>query len=269
MFFVLSKTFGIVLLPATLFISLGICGIFLLLTPYVSLGRKFVVASVAALAIFGYSPLGTVLLVGLEERFPPWDASRGAPDGIVILGGAINPNLSAARGIPIAGSGIDRVLAAARLARQFPNIRIVFSGGSPNLFPSPAREADYGAQVIDSFGISPDRVLQERRARNTAENAEYSKALAQPKPGERWLLVTSAYHMPRAAGAFRKAGFPVEPYPVDWRTSGRRSVFRFSVHFIAGLATTDVAVREWIGLLAYWLTGRTSELFPGPEPDTS
>jgi uncharacterized SAM-binding protein YcdF (DUF218 family) len=105
----------------------------------------------------------------------------------------------------------------------------------------------------------------EPRARNTWENAEFSKAVASPKLGERWLLLTSAYHMARAVGAFRKAGFAIEPYPVDWRLGSRDDLLRFSISFVGGLSRVDTAIREWIGLTAYWLAGRTSEFFPGPD----
>jgi uncharacterized SAM-binding protein YcdF (DUF218 family) len=104
----------------------------------------------------------------------------------------------------------------------------------------------------------------ERRSRNTQENAEFSKALATPTSSERWLLVTSAYHMPRSIGLFRKAGFAVEAYPVDWRLGGRGDLFAFNTVAGEGLGCTDIGLREWIGLLAYWLTGKIDEPFPGP-----
>jgi uncharacterized SAM-binding protein YcdF (DUF218 family) len=118
--------------------------------------------------------------------------------------------------------------------------------------------------VFESFGISDDRILLEPRSRNTAENANLTKALINPITNERWLLVTSAAHMPRAIGAFRKVGFPVEAYPVDWQTKGIKDLWSFSGSPFGGLALCDAAVHEWIGLLAYWLSGRTSALFPGP-----
>ena len=87
----------------------------------------------------------------------------------------------------------------------------------------------------------------------------------QPKPGERWLLVTSAHHMPRAVGCFRRIGFDVVPYPVDWRSRGAVDLVVPFATVASGLARTDVAVKEWVGLVVYRLTGKTSELFPGPE----
>jgi uncharacterized SAM-binding protein YcdF (DUF218 family) len=264
-FFFLSKTLGIMLLPSNLLAGVGIVGIVLLLTHLAALGRKLVVASVLLLAICGFSPIGNLLLYPLESRFPPWDDTRGPPDGILVLGGSIQPDLSAAHAVAVFGPSIDRILAAAGLAHRYPNARIVFSGGSADLDSSnAAREADFALPVFEGFGFPKDRLIMERRSRNTEENAEFSKTLVSPKDGERWLLVTSAYHMARAVGIFRKAQFAVEPYPVDWRTGGRADLFRFSRFFIAGLGRVDTASREWMGLIAYWITGRTSEFFPGP-----
>jgi uncharacterized SAM-binding protein YcdF (DUF218 family) len=264
LFFVLSKTFGIVLLPTNFLVLLGILGVILLATRFAVLGGKLLIASMLLLAICGFLPLGNLLLHPLENRFPRWDAARGAPDGIIVLGGPIDADLSAAHDTPVISSEPDRIVAAAELARKYPNARIVFTGGSPNLISNDAREADFAAEIFEALGIDKKRLILERRSRNTYENATFSKALVAPKPGERWLLVTSAFHMPRAVGLFRKAGFAVEPYPVDWRVGDRVDPFVFSQAAI-GLTRTDIASREWLGLLAYRLSGRTDALFPGPD----
>ena len=267
MFFLLSKTIGIMLLPTNFLIGVGIAGAILLATRFASLGRKLVMASVALLAICGFSPLGNWLLYPLESRFPPWDAARGAPDGIVVLGGAIDTDPSAAHGTAAFSASAGRIIAAAALAQRYPNARIVYSGGDAKLVSDGApKEADYAVAVFESLGISRDRVMPERRSRNTWENGEFSKAIAAPKDGERWLLVTSAYHMPRSVGIFRKVGFAIEPYPADWQLAGRADLLRFSIFSAEGLEHTDRGLREWMGLLAYWVTGKTSELFPGPIP---
>jgi uncharacterized SAM-binding protein YcdF (DUF218 family) len=265
-FFVLSKTIGIMMLPANLLIGIGLLGVILLATRWISLGRKLLLASVVLIAICAFSPLGNWVLYPLESRFPPWDAARGAPDGIVVLGGAIAPERSAAHGFAVFTDSADRIIATAELARRYPNARIVFSGGSANLISGDAREADYAGAVFESLGVSRERLTMERRSRNTLENAEFSKALAAPKSGERWLLVTSAFHMPRSVGLFRKAGFAVEPYPVDWRMGGREDLWKFGTNVSGGLGRLDLSMREWIGLVAYWISGKTSEFFPGPDP---
>lgn len=261
----LSKTLGIMLLPANFLIGMGLVGVVLLATRFASLGRKFLIGAIVLLAILGYSPVGIWLLYPLEARFPAWDASRGAPDGIVVLGGAIDPDLSVAHGVAVLGGGMDRVIIAAGLARRYPNLRILYSGGNPNLIAdAAAKEADYALTVFETLGISRDRVLIERLSRNTQENAEFARAMISPKPGDRWLLITSAFHMPRSVGVFRKADFLVEPFPVDWRIGGGSQLFQFAPSALEGLGRVDTGVREWIGLAAYWATGKTSEFFPGP-----
>jgi uncharacterized SAM-binding protein YcdF (DUF218 family) len=264
LFFVLSKTLGYLLLPTNFLIAIGFVGAILMVTRFASLGRKLVIAAVLLLVICGLSPLGKALLYPLEQRFPSWDAARGAPDGIIVLGASIEADLSVAHGTPVVRGAPDRIIAAAALARRYPNARVVFSGGSANLVSNDAREADFAGVIFESLGVDKSRLIMERRSRNTQENAEFSKALVAPKDGERWLLVTSAFHMPRSVGLFRKAGFAVEPYPVDWRVGGRDDLMTLSNVAIEGLARTDLALREWMGLIAYRATGKIDELLPGP-----
>lgn len=266
MFFVLSKTLGYLLLPTNFLTAIGVVGAVLMATRFAALGRKLVIASVLLLVVCGLSPLGQALIYPLEQRFPPWDAARGAPDGIIILGGSIDADLSVAHGTPVVRGAPDRIIAAAALARRYPNARVVFSGGSANLIANDAREADFAGAIFESLGVDKSRLVMERASRNTQENAQFSKALVAPKDGERWLLVTSAFHMPRSVGLFRKAGFAVEPYPVDWRVGGRDDLMTPSNVTVEGLARTDLAIREWMGLVAYRLTGKIDEFLPGPAP---
>jgi uncharacterized SAM-binding protein YcdF (DUF218 family) len=267
LFFVLSKTIGIMLLPTNFLIVIGVLGALLLATRIASAGRKLLIASVMLLAICGFSPLGYLLLYPLEQQFPPWDAAGGAPAGIVVLGGSIDADVSAAHGVAVVAGAADRILASAALARRYPDARIIFTGGSPNLLSNDAREADYAASLFESLGISSERLIMERRSRNTQENAEFSKAIAAPKAGERWLLVTSAYHMPRSVGLFRKVGFAVEAYPVDWRVGDREDLLRFTALSLEGLDRVNIGLREWMGLAAYRATGKIDRLLPGRSPD--
>ena len=264
MFFELSKIFGFFAVPSNLLLLIAAAGVALMFSRFARCGRRLAVTGIVLLALAGFSPLGNALMLPLEQRFPPWDASRGPPDGIVVLGGAIGPAMSDARGEPSLNESSERMTVVADLARRFPNARILFSGGDGSLMGDSSPEAKYARPLFESFGIPRQRIELEGKSRNTAENASFSKALANPKPGERWLLVTSAHHMPRSVGCFRRAGFAVEAHPVDWRTRGAMDLFAAFGGLSGGLARTDAAAREWIGLLAYWLTGRTSALLPGP-----
>jgi uncharacterized SAM-binding protein YcdF (DUF218 family) len=264
MFFTLSKVLGFFAIPSNLVVAVGIAGLVLLATRWARAGRWLIGLSLVALALLGLSPLGNALFIPLEDRFPPWDPSRGPPDGILVLGGAIAPDVSLARDEVALNESAERLTVAAELARRYPDARVLFSGGSGALMHDEGSEAPFAARELEGLGIARKRILLEDRSRNTVENALYSKQIAQPKPGERWLLVTSAYHLPRAVGVFRKAGFAVEPYPVDWRTRGAADALRPFPTVGDGLRRADTAMREWVGLAVYWITGRTSELFPGP-----
>jgi uncharacterized SAM-binding protein YcdF (DUF218 family) len=268
MFFMLSKILGFFALPSDIAVTIAVVGVVLLFTRFRRAGRWLATLGVALLLIAGLSPLGNALMLPLDERFPRWDASldaaRGPVAGIVVLGGAIGPEISAARGMPDLNESAERITAIADLARRYPAARIIYSGGNARLVLMGGIEADYAVELFESFGIVRARVETERASRNTIENAEFSKAMAQPKPGERWLLVTSAYHMPRAIGCFRHVGFAVEAYPVDWRTRGPIDLAIPFESITAGLRRTDTALHEWIGLVAYRLRGYTPELFPGP-----
>jgi uncharacterized SAM-binding protein YcdF (DUF218 family) len=264
--FVIAKTLGVMMLPTNFMVGLGVIGVVLLATRFWRLGRALMIASAVLLAIFAWSPLGKLLLYPLETRFPAWDASKGAPDGIIVLGGPVDADLSVIHGRPVISASGDRIAAGAILAHRYPNARLLYTGGSPNLVANDAKEADYAGQLFEDLGIARSRILLERNSRNTLENAEFSKAIVNPKPGERWVMVTSAFHMPRAIGLFRKAGFEVEAYPVDWKLGKGSDLFTFSNIAGDGLGRTDPAVREWMGLIAYWLTGKTDAFLPGPRP---
>ena len=264
MFFILSKVLGFFALPSNLLIAIGILGLSLLATRFTRLASWLIVTSLVLIALAGLSPLGNALILPLEQRFPPWDASRGPPDGIVVLGGAISPDVSAARGVVALDEAAERLTVTAELARRYPNARIVFAGGSNALVFPEGAEAAFAVRELEALGVAHDRITAEEQSRNTIENAVFSRLIANPKPGERWLLVTSAYHMPRAMAVFRAASFAVEAYPVDWRTRGPIDAARPFASLGDGLRRTDTAAHEWVGLLAYRLTGATSELFPRP-----
>jgi len=117
---------------------------------------------------------------------------------------------------------------------------------------------------LANLGVDRAHIIIEPQPRTTSEDALYSAALLKPKPIEKWLLVTMAMHMPRAVGCFRVAGFQVEPYPVEFMTHGRSSLFAGFSAGSSALIQLDRAAKEWIGLIAYRLMGKTDALFPGP-----
>jgi uncharacterized SAM-binding protein YcdF (DUF218 family) len=264
MFFILSKIFGFITLPSNAIAALFALGVVLYVLGWHRGAIRLFVLSGVLLLVLGYSPVANVFLLSLTERFPAWQDGGREPDGIIVLGGAIDSELSQARGAIELDSAAERIVAMLQLARQFPNAQIVFSGGSGNLIANSVPEAPIAGRLLENFGIARDRVTLESRSRTTDENAVFTRELVAPRAGERWLLVTSAFHMPRSVGVFRAAGFDVEAYPIDWRTRGWMDAVTPFDKISAGLARADLAAHEWIGLIVYRLTGKIRELFPGP-----
>ncbi|MGF7005187.1 YdcF family protein [Aminobacter sp. BE322] len=263
MFFYLSKIFWFFAQPLNFAILLLAFG---LAASFFRRRRLLRTASFLAfliLAIAAWTSLGAALLTPLEERYP----RPAAPDnvaGIVVLGGGFEGAINLARGGYELNSGGDRFVETAVLARRYPQAKIVVSGGTGTLVLDGEGDADTAPRLLEALGVSRDRLILENRSRNTYENALYSKQLVSPKPGETWLLVTSAFHMPRSMALFAKAGFAVVAWPVDYRTSGQEGIGLFADNPADSLQNTTMALREWTGLLAYWLSGRIDEPFPGP-----
>lgn len=262
-FFPLSKVIYFLITPSNFFIFAVLIGVLLLSMRLRRTGIALALLGAAGLALGGLAPLSEAVLLPLEQRFPPFPADGPAPTGIIVLGGGIEAGLSEARGQVIVNDAGERPIYLADLARRFPAARLVFSGGS-GFIGGGIAEADIVSRQADTIGVPRTRLILENRSRNTHENATFTAALVLPKPGERWLLVTSAWHMPRAVGCFRQAGFTVDAFPVDYRTRGWGDMVRFNGFASDGLLQLDLGVKEWIGLAVYRWAGYTPDWFPGP-----
>lgn len=223
-------------------------------------GAALIVISAAGFLVAAVTPLPEWSLLPLENRFPR-PALSSHIEGIILLGGAVDPGISKARGQPAINDAGARVIETAALARRFPDARILLSGGE-GLRATGWSEAAPTRQILLSLGVAPERLILEERSRDTIENAEYGSALVRPEPDQVWVLVTSAAHMPRAVGCFRHVGWDIVPYPVDYRTAP--GIEAPDYYLSQRLALMEFAVKEWIGLGAYRLLGRIDDLFPGP-----
>ncbi len=264
MFFYLSKILGFFLMPSNFLCCLAILCLVLAKTRFAQAGRAILTRSIILLVFMAFSPLGHWLLLPLEARFsqPADKESFIAPYGIIVLGGSVDTVVSRARSSVAINESAERLIEAGYLARRFPKAKILFSGGSGQILYNDMTESAAVKPVFTQMGIAPNRVIYENRSRNTWQNASYTQKLLQSDSNRRWLLITSAYHMSRSMGCFRKAGINVIPWPVDYRTRGASDIYRFFSRASEGLKRVDIAVREWIGLLVYRLTGRTDSLFP-------
>ena len=257
LFFIFSKLVGLSLQVETwLAVTLALAVLAGLL------GRKGLSAWLSATAflavtLIGIFPIGEVFLAPLEAEY----ANQNIPeqvDGIVVLGGAESPRKTLRWSQPQLNDASERLIAAASLAIAHPEARIVYAGGSGRLLDAVAGRAPLppiAIDVLSSLGIDPDRVIWEDQSRNTAENAQLSFDLVQPEPGETWVLVTSTFHMGRAMASFEAAGWRnVVPYPVDYRTGSFTGGIGWD--FSSNLEDLNTAIKEWVGRLAYRLTGR-------------
>lgn len=266
MFFYLSKILWFLAAPSNLAVVVTVVGAILLFTRRARLGRALTALGAVSLVLVAFSPFGKLVMRTLEDRFPIAGETRPIA-GIVILGGAAGVT----RGQVAFNDAASRMTSAIGLALKHPQARIVFAGGDAGFFDrGPVTEAEAAVALFRDVGIAPDRMVFEDRSRNTRENALFTREIVAPKPGERWVLVTSAFHMPRAIGCFRAVGLDLEAYPVDFRTEGRAAQdLRPFGRLSDGMRITDLAIKEWLGLLTYRVAGYTAELFPAPSASAS
>lgn len=262
MLFLCSKLFWSLAAPGHLLIVGLVLGLFLRRRAPRT-GRSLLVFSTLSLLFIASFPVGEWAAYPLEERFPPPATLPQKVDGIVVLGGALNPVVSTSRNRPTLTSGAERLTSVVYLARRYPQARILFTGGSGSVAHQALKEAPWAGRFFEESGVDARRVLLEAASRNTFENALFTQRLVKPKGAEEWLLVTSAMHMPRAIGCFRRVDWNVIPYPVDFHTTTSVPLWR-GLDLASQLELLTVASREWTGLVAYYVMGRTSALFPGP-----
>lgn len=264
MFFVASKVLWFLAAPVNLLLVTAFIGAVMCGGRFSRAGQRMAMLAILLLLAIGTLPFGTWLIEPLEDRFPPPPAEMPAPYGVIVLGGAIDDELGRARNQVSLQEGAARLTEAVALARRFPQARLVYTGGSNSLTRTDSAEARDAAKLLAALGVDPARIQLEDRSRNTDENARFTRDLVRPEPSQVWLLVTSAWHMPRAMGLFRKAGFNVLAYPVDYRSEGGIGDWRLNREAWRGFALFDLAVHEWIGLAAYRASGKIDSAFPAP-----
>lgn len=257
MFFYASKIAWYVLQPSSMLLVLFLAGLVLHWFGRRRAAIRVLALTVAIYAIGGLTPLANAVLWSLERYYPrPAMEELDRVEGIIVLGGVVD-TLVAQDGaeIPL-NEAAERLTEAAALAVRFPAARIVISGGDGALLYGSGDEASLARRFLTRLGIDEGRILLETGSRNTWENAAFTRKLIEPKPEERWLLITSAFHMPRAAAVFQAAEFDVTPWPVDFRTRGREDLLRFPPRPSMAWRRIDLGVKEWVGYAVYYFTGR-------------
>lgn len=212
-------------------------------------------AALTVLLLVGWEPLPDALLRRLENQHTGPGPTLQQYSGAVVLGGALEPSyVWQARQQPALNDAAERMTAAVTLVQQNPRLRLLFTGGEGAWFGQGLTEADRAKIFFDSLGLASSQVLYEAASRTTYENAVFSAQVTGVQRERPWLLLTSAWHMPRALATFRKAGWNVTAYPVDFRTGTQTPWTQYSL--AQGTQKWQLALHEWVGLLAYRLAGR-------------
>lgn len=262
MFFILSKIFWVLVKPLNLLAVLMVVG-FLLGVRWKKAGRSLITLSCALFLILGVLPVGPNMMVYLERQYERPQTLPDRIDGMIVLGGTFHGYLSHVHDYPVAFATAERVHDLIRLGREHPEAKLVFSGGSGDPVKQDYIEAPVVEQFFRDMGMDTDRLILEPNSRNTYQNALYSYDLLKPQEGENWVLITSAFHMPRALAVFEKLGWHVIPYPTDHNTSLKYHIWPTGKMNIArNFQMLETSVKEWIGTGIYYLTGKSTLPFP-------
>ena len=265
MFYYLSKISQFFLMPSNIIAAMMFVGAVMIAYGRVTpLARRLLGGGAALLLLCGVLPLGNWLVLPLEQRFERGRLPEHAV-GILILGGFETARVTQGRGNFNTNEAGERLTEALLLARRLPKSRVIFTGGVGGLRGGDLDTAGPVGRYLREVGIDSDRIVLEGQSRTTYENAVFTRVLLEPLPGEKYMLVTSAYHMPRAVGVFRAQGFDVIPWPVDFRTAGPGDWLSLFATIPEGLERVDLAIKEWIGLIAYRVSGRSTAFWPAPD----
>lgn len=264
MFFYLSKIFWFFAQPLNFAILLVALALIALVLAWRRLAILTSAFAFLVLALGAWTSLGALMIHPLEDRFQRPVSLPEKINGIVVLGGGFEGGVNLVRGGYELNSSGDRFVEAAVLAARHPEAKVVVTGGSGNMILEGEGDGVTAPRLLTALGVAPGRLLLESQSRNTYENAVFTRDMVKAGPGETWVLITSAFHMPRSIGLFRKAGFDVVPWPSDYRTTGKESVGLSRDNPMDSLQNMSIALREWVGLLAYWMVGRTDQLLPSP-----
>jgi len=218
-------------------------------------------ALIISILIITLFPVGEWVIYPLEKRFATKQELPELIDGIIVLGGAENIYKSILWHQVELNQAAERYFAFIELIKKFPHARPVFTGGTGSLLRQEYKGADVAKQLFKEQGLDISKIIFESQSKNTFENAVFTHRLIDPKPGEKWILITTAAHMPRSVGCFSKVGWKVIPYCVDHRTNPENR-FRITLNFSGNLDQLKAGVKEWLGLTAYYFTGKTTRLFP-------
>ena len=254
-FFWVSKLTWFLVEPDNLLVLLLFIGSILLWKQRIKTAKWFFTLLSLLVLVIGLFPVGEWLLYPLESKFKA-NPELEQVDGIIVLSGGLDPTLSAMWQQTVVNNSAERVLASLVLMKKFPNAQLVYTGGSGRLTNQQYKAADAALQFYKEHGLDTTRIIFERESRNTSENVIFTKKLVNPAKDEKWLLITTAWHMPRSVAIFCKSEWSVIPYPVDYRTKPKK-LFRIDWSFGGHLRNLSIGIKEWLGRVAYSVMGKS------------
>ncbi len=261
LFFFISKLVWLLVSPDNLLLILILITLIFLFIGKQKIARNLLSTISALLFVIAFFPVGEWLLYPLESHFQTNPDLPDKIDGIIVLSGAEDAELSHLWGQVELGGTAERDLSFLTLARQHPKAKLLFTGGSGSLLKQEYKGADVAKKLFMQQNFDISRIIFERESRNTFENVIYSKKIVKPIKSENWILITTGWHMPRSVGIFCKAEWPVIPYPVDHQTH-KGNLFRINFDLSGNLNTLKTGIKEWLGLFAYYLSGKTTAFLP-------
>ena len=255
LFFWASKLLWLLIKPESLLLIAFGAGFLFLVLDRIAVAKRIISGVLVVMLLIGFFPVGEWLLYPLESRYQH-NVEPEKVDGIIALSGSLDPLGTMIWDQVVVGDAAERNFALVRLANKYPNAKIVYTGGASSMIYQEYKAADVANRLYAELGLDTDRILFERDSRNTAESAVNVKRLVNPQPDEKWLLLTTGWHMPRSVGVFCKVGWQVIPYPVDFQTKPGY-LLQLGWGFAGHLRDLNTAVKEWVGLFAYTLLGKS------------
>jgi len=261
MFFAASKIFWVLVQPLNALCLLALAG-FAMRGVWPRKGQTVINSALILILFFGIVPVGPLALTWLEKQYTVPNVLPQKIDGVIVLGGGFESHLTQISGHIVANDNVDRVFCFVEIAKKHPQAKLVFSGGQGDILHPDAMESLDARLFFHLVGLGSANILYETQSRNTYENAYYTKEMVKPKAGENWVLVTSAFHMPRAVGIFEELDWKIIPYQCDPKTDGKYTLVGGLPNVTANFSALNIAVKEIIGLIVYNLTGKSAFIIP-------
>jgi uncharacterized SAM-binding protein YcdF (DUF218 family) len=244
--FLFKKITRLFMSPLTVSMLMLVVGTFMLLFTRKQKTGKFMTASgVVFILLMGYNIFPDRILSTLENKYPPIIETESVSDAkwIVVLGGGHVTDRKVPVASILAGDTLTRVVEGVIIHKRLPESRLLFSGGKAF---DPESESKTMADLAVELGVNKSKITEEPNGLDTGEQSELVKKIVGK---DKFILVTSAYHMPRAIALFRKQGMNPVPAPVGHRIKEKSTIDPYMFFpRSGGIEKMEIVVHEYLGL---------------------